>query len=49
MIQNFSITASGVTNSHTMLGPNLAVTRGSKVGKNTDRVMMYYVAVPKGF
>ena len=49
MIQNFHITASDVTNSHTMFDPNLAGTRLNKVQQNLYRVVMYYVAVPRDF
>ena len=49
MIQIFPIFASDVTNAHTMFGPNLASTRVNTVRQNPDRVVMYYVAVPKDF
>ena len=49
IIQNFLITASGVTNAHTMFGPNLAGTRGKTLQQNSDRVVMDYVDVPKDF
>ena len=47
IIQNFPITASDITNDHTMFVPNLADTRGKKVQYNPDRLGMDYVAVPK--
>ena len=37
IIQNFPITASGISNDRNMFGPNLAVTRNKTVQKNPDR------------
>ena len=49
MSQNCHITDSGVTNDHTMFSPNLSGTRVNKVRKNPDRVVMYYVSIPREF
>ena len=49
MIQNWPITASDITSSHTIFGSNLAGTRGNTVRQNPDRVVMYYAALPKDF
>ena len=49
MSQNFHITDSDVTNDHTMFSPNLSGTRVNKVRQNPDRVVMYYVSVPREF
>ena len=49
MIQNWSTTASGVINHHTIFGPNLGGTRGKTVRQNPDRVVMYYIEIPKFF
>ena len=49
MIQNCHITDSDVTNDHTMFSPNLYSTRVNKVQQNPDRVVMYYVSVPREF
>ena len=49
IIQNFPITTSEVTNSHTVFDRNLTGTRGKTVRQNPDRVVMGYVAVPKYF
>ena len=45
MIKNCPITASTVTNAHSMFGSNFSGTRGKKIQQNTDRVVMDYVAV----
>ena len=47
MIQKFPITASEVTNNHTIFGSKLAGARGNTVQQKPDRVFMDYVAVPK--
>ena len=49
MIQNFPITASDVTKSHTMFGPKLAGTRSKTLQQNLDRLVMDYVSVRKDF
>ena len=49
MIQNFPITASGISNDRNMFGPNLAVTRNKTVQKNPDRQVMDYIDVSKYF
>ena len=49
MIQKFLITASDITNSHTMFSPNLTGTKGNIVQQNPDRVAIDYVAVSKDF
>ena len=49
MIQNWPITASEVTNNHTMFVPNLAGNRGKTVWQNTDRAVTDHVAVPRDF
>ena len=49
MIQNCHITSSDVTNAHTMLGPNLAGTRGKTVLQKPDRVVMDFISVPNNF
>ena len=49
MIQNWPITASDITSSHTIFGSNLAGTRGNTVRQNPDRLVMYYAALPKDF
>ena len=49
MSQNFHITDSDVTNDHTIFSPNLSGTRFNKVRQNPDRVVMYYVSVPREF
>ena len=49
MIQKCHITESNVTNNHTMFSTNLSGTRVNKVRQNPDRVVMYYVSVPREF
>ena len=49
LIQNFPITASDITNSHTMFGPKLAGTRSKTLQQNLDRLVMDYVSVRKDF
>ena len=47
--QNCHITASDVTNYHTMFSPIISGTRVNTVRQNPDRVVMYYVSVPREF
>ena len=47
IIQNFPTTDSEVTNSHTMLCPNLSNIRGNTVIQKPDRVVIYYFSVPR--
>ena len=49
MVQNCPITASEVTNDHTMFGLNLDGARGKTVQQKLDRVVMDYVASPNNF
>ena len=49
MNQNYPITASDITNAHTMFGTNLAGTRGKTMQQNTDRPIMDCVVVTKDF
>ena len=49
IIQNYPITASDITHAHTMFVPNFTGTRGKTVRQKTDRVVMYYVAIPNDF
>ena len=49
IIQNFPITASGITNNCAMFGTNLAGTRGKTVRLNPGKVVMDYIDVPKDF
>ena len=49
MSHNCHITDSGIINAHTMTSPNLSGTRVKTVRHHMDRVMVYYVSVPREF
>ena len=49
MSHNCHITDSGIINAHTMTSPNLSGTRVKTVRHHMDRVVVYYVSVPREF